>query len=318
MVGPFDPVNTTVPATPDAMQIANPDPALVSTPTYIFPGGGYLFNRSWLVSLAGASGVPQGFNSLRTVFEVEKTAYPQANKAKIQLYNINEFTRRNYFKGALISLSVGYNEILTPLLTNASPLQVVDERKGPDIITSFEIEESGMSLALSVINVPYPAGTTTTALVAQVVSAMGLVLGPSTGLIPKTAMSGGVLSGKCSDVLSRLLGPSLQWSVQGAVVQITQKGQPALPTVVPISEATGLLGSPNLGLGKGGTNTLIFSHLMTPLLLPGTAVALTSRFLTVSAIIMNATFDGDTHGNKWTVKCECNPIVPGNTAIAGT
>lgn len=301
-------------AVPDLVQLG-----LTDALPYNFAAGGlgYLFNRSWKVTLIGLQG-PRVYNSLRTTFEVEKTSFSTSNKAKVTMYNLNDFTRSFYGKGAKLSLAVGYAGLTIPLFLNADIVRVAQERKGPDILTTYEIGEGERSLTDNIINVSVPAGTSTTVVIAQLIAAMNLVQGSTVGLVPKVYNKGVVLSGVCRKVLDQILGPKFEWSVQyGTVVQIAAKGVPTKPLPVVVSMQTGLIGSPNMGSGLGGDNVLTFNHLIDPRLIPGAAIQIISRFISGTAIISKATFEGDTHESKWSVKCECTPIVLTGVNVVG-
>lgn len=310
----FDVLTQGITPVPDLVEVGLPPPDTV--------GLGYLagilagtanWNRTWVVSIAGASPGPPlpPFNSLRTVFDIEKTPYPLANKAKIQLYNLSDLSRARYFKGNLISLAVGYS-VPIPVFTNGAIRRVSHERKGPDIITTFECAEGERELRNSVCNLAYPAGTNVATVVAQMILLMGLVQGPTIGLLPLVYSSGVVFAGKCSDILTKLLKTqNLTWSVQnGFFVQIAPPGTPTNPTPILVTAGTGLIGAPNLGLGGGGDNVLTFTSLIRPGLVPGAIVSVVSRFLTMGGTLKTVKLDGDTHGSKWTAKCECVPVSP--------
>jgi hypothetical protein len=313
-------------ATPDVLQLGLPNSNLY--PYDIGPEGGtvFLFNRAWEVTLTAALAGPPGpvtYNTLRTVFEVEKTAFSTANKSKISVYNFNDLTSKLYVKGGFISLAVGYGGVgspVLPLITNNSIYRVHHERKGPDLISTYEGGEGEANLQSSIFNASYPAGTPITTIISALIAAMGLVVGPQIGLPPLVYNSGTVWSGSCKDLMDRAVIKELglSWWVNGYSVTIAPAGSAAIPNAVIVSEQTGLIGTPNFGQGTGGDNVISFTSLINPFLIPGTPVSIISDFLTALGVIKIAKFEGDTHTSKWTVACEATPLNPASLSGINT
>lgn len=284
---------------------------------YNFATGGkqYLFNRSWRLDIGVIGGVSAiSYTKLKTVFEIEKTNFSAANTFKIQVYNFSDFTRMAFLDVTLYQLafSVGYAGLLFPL-TIGDILTVRHERKGPDIVTTFEGGESIVKLTESVCNFGVPAGTDVTTVIAQLTSLMGLVLGPIIGLKPFIYSRGATFTGSCKSNLDSILKTmGLTWSVQNLVVQIHPNGVPVGTQGSVVSTATGMVGAANLGLGTGSDSICTFTSLINPLYQPGSLVTIKGRDVITPAVIKTAKFEGDTHDSKWTVKCECtNPSAVG-------
>lgn len=318
----LDFINGPIPATPELLQIGLMDPNVAPYQVAASPAS-FFFNRTWLVTLlaspAAGPPVPFGYNSLRTVFDIEKTAFSDGMKAKISLYNLNSNSMQRYMKGGSMSLAVGYGGIgapVVPILTNADIYNIRHERKGADIVTTFETMVGGRSLN-SPFNFTFPAKTPTTTIINAVIASAGLILGPQVGVVPAPSNFAVTYSGSCRDVLDTIIRDKLKlkWWVDGFVVVIAPTSTPAIPAAVLVSEATGMIGTPNYSLGVGGNNVISFTSLLNPLLKPGAAVSVVSGFVTALAVVKNAKIEGDTHGNKWSVNCEATPLNP--AAVAG-
>lgn len=284
-----------------------------NTVPYLIGGGvnpGYLFNRTWIVSI-GPLGVGPPINNLRVTFDIERNSFSTPNKGKVQIYNMSDLRRSLYYKGLQLALSVGYGSIPIPLYRGWVQ-DVRDERHGGDIVTNIELGENAKEIVNSVINLPFPAGTTDLVIANAVIASMGLVPGPIAPIwlaTPKVYSSGTAISGNSKTILDNLVNArNLNWFVQNQVVTIAQKGQPAVPLIIPVNITTGLLGTPNLTMGQGKNNVLTFEHLLVPYLTPGVLVELESKFIFSTAVVKKAVYDGDTHGSKWSVKCECTPL----------
>jgi hypothetical protein len=250
-------------------------------------------------------------NNLRVTFDIERNSFSTPNKGKVQIYNMSDLRRSLYYKGLQLALSVGYGSIPIPLYRGWVQ-DVRDERHSGDIITNIELGENAKEIVNSIVNFAFPAGTTDLVVATSIITAMGLIPGPiapSWLAAPKPYNSGVAFSSNAKIILDNLVSSrNLNWYVQNQIVTIAEKGQPSSPLIIPVDITTGLLGVPNLSMGQGKDNVLTFEHLLVPYLTPGVVVALESKFIVVTALVKKTVYDGDTHGSKWSVKCECTPI----------
>lgn len=290
---------------------------------YTLPGGSYLFNRIYQFSIQPPGGLPSGttpavpgssFSQLRLTFDIEKNSFSTPNKAKIGVYNLNADARSTYLKGSSLVLKAGYGSspasqqdlLQIPILFSGIVSgQVKDERKGADIITTFECGSGEQQLLTSFINQTFPPSTSVASIITVLISALGLPAGFISG-IPATAIynQGIVLSGgvKASlDAITRTYG--LQWFVQNGSVNILPIGTGLTSAAIAVSQETGLIGVPSNG--DGGDNIVTFTSLLNPKLLPGVHVFLKSRYFNGIYTIQKSHFEGDSHDSKWQVNCEC-------------
>lgn len=275
-------------------------------------GAKYSFNRRWLVTLASLS--PRAYNSLRTTFEVERNTFSAANKGKISLYNMSDASRSLILpQSTRIILSVGYGLFSTaPLfpIYDGYFYSATTKRSGPDFITDFELTEYGPQIGTTIANLSFPQGTTNTAIVTALIGLMpGIIPGPQIGLQPFTYSRSVVITGSVKDNLDKLLKQQgLDWHVLGGVLYIHPKNVSPIAKVPIISEATGLLGSPNLTTPQGGAQTVTFECLINPNVFPGVQVSLYSRLISTPLILRSVKYSGDTHTSRWTQTCEGTPI----------
>ena len=301
-MGLIDP--SAVPAVPDVVQLGLPDPNLVPYPV---TSPGFLFQRNWLISI-GPLGIGATYNSLRVSFEIERTAISSANKAKFQIFNMANIPGRSAaVKGAEVRFLVGYGVAPpTPLYLGWIDGRSITERKGAELITSFECSENGKEITDSFCNLAFPAGTPIYTIITTLIATMGLFPGPILGILPNVASSGVVYSGSPKKFLDTITASNnVCWYVQNSIVYIAPKGAPTVPAAIPVSIGTGMIGAPVIGGPKGGDGIIKFSHLIVPYLMPGVLVAISSRFLTTLATIKKVTYSGDTHEAKWNAEVEC-------------
>ena len=96
----FDPVNSNIIPTPNLSPEGLP---LSQDSAYDLDNESYAFNRQWLVQIISQFSGPVSYDSLRTTFDIEKTAFATANKGTISLYNLNDQSRADYLSGARMS-----------------------------------------------------------------------------------------------------------------------------------------------------------------------------------------------------------------------
>lgn len=315
-----DPTGDVAPVATDK-PLGLPDPLLnPDAPLYDIGldsgGSAYLFNRNWALYLADATTVFRTYLGLRMTFDLEKIQNGKMNQGKIAVYNLTDESRALFLKDKFLKFSVGYGNSLYPLFSNCSIFRVQHERKGPDFVSTFELMESGATLLTSTINTTYPAKTPALKIVQDLISAMGLVVGTiDSGFLNTKFNTGYTASGRCVDILAELVknaGCVAPPPTGENVINIRGKSPTVQQPEIPLSEATGLLGVPNVALGQGGDNTLSFTALIDPRLAPGGVVRISSRFVQGKARILSAKYQGDTHESKWTVNCECAPLTPGS------
>lgn len=277
----------------------------------------YLFNRAYALTLQPAgfvATVAQQFsNQLRVEFDIIKNSFSTSNKSTIKIYNLSSDSRSKYTKGSLLILKAGYATTIDTIFRGVCTGRVMNERKGADIITSFEFGDSEKEIFYTYFSQSYPALTPVIRVVNDLVQAMGVTLGSVSG-IPETAIysKGFTACGNVKKYLDNIAKTyNLQWSIQNGALQILPKGAALLQSAVVISKGTGLIGIPSQG--NGGDNITTFTSLLNPKLVPNSLVSLVSDNFTGIFTIKNAKFEGDTHGNKWQTVCECTEV---NNAVA--
>lgn len=277
----------------------------------------YLFRRAYSLTLQPAGFVSilaQKFSDqLRITFDIEKNSYSTSNKSKIEVYNLSSDSRAKYTKGSLLTLQAGYITTIDTLFIGIVTGRVMNTRKGPDIITSFEFGDGEKEIFYTNFDQSYPPATPVIMIINDLVQAMKIRLGSVTG-IPVTAIynKGFVASGSVKRNLDYITKSyNLQWSIQNGELQILPIGAALLQQAVLVSQNTGMIGVPSEG--NGGDNITTFTSLLNPKLAPSALVALQSEQFNGIYTIKSVKHEGDTHSNKWQSTCECTPV---NNAVA--
>lgn len=299
----------------------------MSQPT-ISPSGIYLYNRSYSITVGtqlNSSTAKQYANFSRTIdgtvvpaspikvtFDIEKTNIGSPNKAKFEIYNVSSQTRNSIAQGVAVQFQAGYKGLVqTVFVGNVHPKGVKSERKGADIVTSFECGDGESAITTSVLNKAYAPGTTLAQILTDIGTAMsvttsespdGVTAGVSLG-IPNVVYGKGIsIHGACKDSLNKLLTPlNLSWSVQNFALTIIPKGSYNGASAIVVSKYTGLINTPSMD------QFLHFDSLLNPSLVPNAIVKLESDNTALNGFykINKAHYVGDTHDNKWQVSCEC-------------
>lgn len=309
-------------------------------------GSNYYFQRQWSLTLGAkdstfssisskfpsttfqtksyTSQVSLGFNALgqkqsrqgglKIIFDIEKNSVSSSNKSKIQIYNLNQDSRKLFVKDVLIKLDAGYNGLIDSIFFGNSVARVSTERKGPDFVTTFELGDGERELYTGFINDSFPPATPVSFVVQALLAELDLSKGNIFSLPVGVYNNGYVAIGSIKQNLDRILDANgLQWHVSNGKVNIYPKTSGNAQTAIVINQATGMIGTPSQG--EGGDNIVQFTSLLNPGLVPGQAVSLTSENFNGVYSIRNCHFEGDTHGNKWQVSCEC-ALLP-NASIGG-
>lgn len=290
-----------------------------------------LFNRKWAVTFTppGASKSVR-YDQLRVAFEIEKLSESTSQKAKIQVYNLNSVSRTIFRAGTQVRLEAGYgtqegDTVLGTIYNGdipSGPKGGISERKGADVVTTFECGAAERSITWSVFNKAYPPGTVITQLIQDLAAALGVPVGNVKGLSYKVYTGQGiVLSGPVARSLDRLLrGQNLIWSIQSGALQIYPIGKSYTTQAIVLSSGAGVVPSPVapgsevarraqqntglIGVPSKSDKVLTFDALLNPGLQPGCLVQIISEQVFGFYSILTAKFMGDSHGDRWTVKCQ--------------
>lgn len=267
-------------------------------------------------------------SDFRCKFRIEKTLKPEPNKALIEIYNLSPAHRAYLAEMAPGKPSPkGKKASTAKPLTGAVPcrlecgyeateleqiffgdLRTVDsEIDGPDWVTAISSGDGERAYRSARVAQAYgPKVPVSTALKAAVKS-LGLGDGNLGSVLSSLKLQGAasvytrgvVLSGSAARALTDICrSADLEWSVQDGAVQFVNFGQVLSGRSVLLKPGTGLIGSPNVS-ADGVVN---FKSLIIPGLRCGGVVVLKSAMVEGNFRIEKLAYDGDTHGQDWTVE----------------
>lgn len=264
------------------------------------------FFRSWALTIEdpNSPGTGHRYDSLRVVFKIEKTSEFASNKAKIEVYNLSQSSRRSFQKkGLQIRLDAGYVGLMD-ILYIGDVTRSTSKRSGPEIITSFECGDSEKEIEQTHFEKSYGAGTPYVQVVKDIAMAMGVSIGALTTFPTLNFNTGVTFSRTCRDALEELLkGQGLEASVQNGVLQIIPIGSHTGDEAIVLNSETGLIGVPS-----NKDDGVEFDALLNTRIVPGRPVLIQSGTINGIHKVRKAVFEGDSHGEKWFVKCEAVEI----------
>lgn len=239
----------------------------------------------------------------RINFEVNQDNTGNANKAKINVYNLNSESRTFLEqKNLVVFLKAGYkNSSLSTLffgdVDEKNGIKV--ERSGPDIITTIEAGDAEKTLRNARISLGLAPGATNLQIIAAAAKALNVSLSYQTNIRKIVFQNGysNIISAK--DVLDQLgRQANFEWSIQNGELQILSPEETDQQEAVFLSAQTGLIGFPVKTQDK-----VEFKSLLNPSIRPGRAVRLESKIFLEDAganvKVTKASFKGDTHQGPW-------------------
>lgn len=291
----------------------------------------FFFDRQWAVTLSEPNtAFGKTYSQLKVSFDIDKNSQSTSNKAKVDIWNLNEQSRQLYQKGAQLRLDAGYKNLVETLyIGDTTQNGVRSKRSGADIIMSFECGANQKQLSSAVYDQSYPPGFPLVEILQDLANnGLGIPIGRVLGIPNFTYNSCLAVSGWVKDSLDKLLAPfDLEWFIDNNSLNILPKsahlGNPAIVVssgttlrnpianlgplaatdinsfVSASNQNTGLIGAPSQGDGF-----VEFISLLNPKLNPGTLVQLLSETITGYFRIRRSHFEGDSHGDKWQVTCE--------------
>ena len=279
-----------------------------------------LFQRAYQVSIgtplnpdqAKYGNVPsnKGLTPLRVTFDLKKTSQSSANKGKISIWNMAGDTRSRIAPGMLVTLTAGYRSLFQ-VLFNGVVAKATSERHGADIETVMEVGDGESAISQVPFNKHYLNGTHLSEILQDLAEAMHEITPANpAGIQPGVVMGipdveyplGYSANGVASQILRKLCNAhGLQWSVQnGALNIIPLNGSTSTTeTAEMISSDNGMLGIPSVNGDK-----VSFSNLINPNIEPTRMVKIYSPTVTGVFVLQSVDISGDSHGDKWEMKCE--------------
>lgn len=256
-----------------------------------------LFDRRITVEI-GEKGKPGILvDGLRVRFKVEQTSDSQANKARIEIYNLSKTNRQAAEKpGNYLVLKAGYGQSISRVFEGDIPIGgVLTHKQGPDFITTFDAGDGQKAITEKNISLSFAPGTNIKDVFKTLASSFGLADGPQVGIKDETFLNGLSLAGKVSNAMDILTAKQgLRWSVQDGVLQIHPVGKSTGKSAILLSANTGLIESP-----KRGDKKIEIKSLLQPSIRPGALIAIDTAFLKGEFVCDKVIHEGDNYDRNF-------------------
>lgn len=238
-------------------------------------------------------------------FEVERNDGSASDKATIKVANLSEKSRSFVeAKGNKARLSAGYGN--NPgLLFTGTITRIVNERNGPDIITTLECSDGGEELRQGRVDFTFNPGTTDVQVLEHALETLrekGIGRGQVDKVTPQQYTRGYTYSGPVKDLLTEVCSKrGLIWRIENGIVEVLQKDKAGFTTGFVLSAETGLVGFPSK---KDGLLTA--KALLNPRLGPNRKFKLRSLQTSLNGVyvVSKAKFSGDTGQGDFIVEIE--------------
>lgn len=258
----------------------------------------FFFDRSVAIQFGVPGQLGKLFTELRVVFDIDKTASSEPNKAKITIYNLSKDSRSLIEKpGLVVVLQAGYGGVTETIFTGDIK-RPMNRREGPDFLTDIEGGDGETAYQVSMVNQSFSPGVTFPSALDFVAKSLGLPVKTPEGVKNETYGGGLVLSGTSKDALDKLTEKQgLVWSIQDGVIQIIQAKTGTSEEAVVVGADSGLIGSP-----KKKDDGIEFVSLLNPKIKPERPVLLQSLGFQGFVVPKKVRHKGDSHqGDFFTV-----------------
>ena len=239
---------------------------------------------------------------MRISFEVDKSTMGGLNKARIQLYNIEERKRLALAKDAEqqkmipIRLSCGYQD-RQELIFKGTIFTGGTERQGPDLVTTIESQDGGFDFSNSFTSRTVEGGRR------AVDSALQDMPNTGAGKITERPVltRPKVLVGNSVQLINEMVGPDETWYIENEQLYIIKDNEVTSRFIPVVSAATGLISTPTRE-----SKLVTFQTLINPTVKIGQRVQListTAPYMDGVYRIETITYSGDNYGDAWSQAC---------------
>ena len=241
-------------------------------------------------------GVGRSWSELYIKFEVERTGSRTANKCKVEVYNLSPASLVFLEQpGHVVQLLAGEGVPTTLFYGELRKGGVETEVKHPNQVTTIKATDGQRILQSGIFSGSYPAGSTRSQILTDVLAAGVIARGYIAPLPERTYQAPVAFSAPTPDVLDELFAGELAtWSLQSERFTLLADGQAAPGNAPIISAATGMIGSP-----KRKDKGVKVSTSQMGAVAPGGGFVIASRLLNGQYRASKVLDKGDTEGQGW-------------------
>ena len=187
-------------------------------------------------------------NSLRIGFQVEKDTTKESNKAKLEIYNLADATRKKVETAENeVEIYAGYERAGGAILAfKGNVTYGFTKDAGVDCITTLDLADGTIALRDSYCSLSYAPGTSANAIINRCAAEMGVpvVYGDGVGEL-ESYKNGFSFYGQAKDALTEICNAlGLSWSIQNNILNVILAGGTSTNRGLVFSPQSGLVGVP--------------------------------------------------------------------------
>ena len=187
-------------------------------------------------------------NNLHIGFSIEKDTTKESNKAKLEIYNLSEATRKKVEAADTeVEIYAGYERAGGAILAFRGTVTYGFTRDaGTDCITTLDLADGTVALRDSYCSLSYAPGTSAKTIIQRCANEMGVpvVYGEDVGEL-ESYKNGFSFIGQAKDGLTEICDAlGLSWSIQNNILNIILAGGTSTNRGLVFSQQSGLVGVP--------------------------------------------------------------------------
>lgn len=187
-------------------------------------------------------------NNLHIGFSIEKDTTKESNKAKLEIYNLSEATRKKIeLADTEVEIYAGYERAGGAILAFKGTVTYGFTRDaGTDCITTLDLADGTVALRDSYCSLSYAPGTSAKTIIQRCANEMGVpvVYGEDVGEL-ESYKNGFSFIGQAKDALTEICDAlGLSWSIQNNILNIILAGGTSTNRGLVFSPQSGLVGVP--------------------------------------------------------------------------
>lgn len=274
-----------------------------------------LFNRQVSVTLARPTDVSNFFalqsnavvvENLRVKFSIEKQLGKEPNTCAVTIFNLAEGTRAEVIQKPLhVRVDAGYEDGGPARLFAGDLIWSESIKDGPTWKTEMQIGDGARAYKHARASRSFKAGTSVGTVISDLAKTMNLKVPTNVAdakEFAKQFTTGVSIEGPSRLELDRMVKISgMGYSFQDGTLQILRDGDFNFVEAIPVSQDTGMIGSPEFGAPEDHKSkpVLTVKMLLEPRIKPGKAIQLKARDIKGLFGVQRVTHTGDTRGREW-------------------
>lgn len=260
-----------------------------------------------IVGRSGAEGQRfRGFANGRQGFwiiaRIEHSSGARPNKAKITIHNLSG-RNANIVEQSNTTCQLLAGEDVPGLLFRGDISRAETRQESPTRQTIIEAAEGQRIYRDGYIERSWPANTTRSQVLSDLLLAMGAARGYVSPQLPEVRYAQGLVwGGRCAELLDLIYDSDAgeRWSLQGTVVDVIARGETKPGNAILLAPDSGLIGVPRRTKGGG----VKFKSTLNPRLRPNAGVQLDAQIGGGLYRLAKITHEVDSRGLVWHTECE--------------